>query len=59
MPSIEPTQHGFALGERPFFQPIHEKSDAEALREWETKAALLALQGRSRKPMKTQRGMGK
>ena len=35
MPSTEPTQHGFALGERPFFQPIHEKSDAEALREWE------------------------
>jgi hypothetical protein len=35
MPSTEPTEHGFALGERPFFQPVHEKPDTEALRDWE------------------------
>jgi hypothetical protein len=36
MPSTEPTLHGFTLGERPFFQPMDEKSDAEALGDWES-----------------------
>jgi hypothetical protein len=31
-----PTQSGFDLAERPFFQPTDEKSDAEALRDWES-----------------------
>jgi hypothetical protein len=34
--STQPTQPGFDLGERPFFQPTDEKSDAEALRDWES-----------------------
>jgi hypothetical protein len=33
---VRPTQPGFDLGERPFFQPTDEKSDAEALRDWES-----------------------
>ena len=32
----QPTQPGFDLGERAFFQPTDEKSDAEALRDWES-----------------------
>jgi hypothetical protein len=32
----QPTQPGFDLGERPFFQPTDEKSDAEAFRDWES-----------------------
>lgn len=34
--STQATSLGFALGERPFFQALHEKSDAEALRDWES-----------------------
>jgi hypothetical protein len=34
--STQPKQPGFDLGERPFFEPTDEKSDAEALRDWES-----------------------
>jgi hypothetical protein len=34
--STQPKQPGFDLAERPFFQPTDEKSDAEALRDWES-----------------------
>jgi len=34
--STQPAQPGFALGGRPFFQPMDEKSDAERLRDWES-----------------------
>jgi hypothetical protein len=34
--STQPTQPGFALGERPFFQPMDDKPDDEALRDWES-----------------------
>jgi hypothetical protein len=34
--STQPTQPGVDLGEQPFFQPTDEKSDAEALRDWES-----------------------
>jgi hypothetical protein len=34
--STQPKQPGFDLGERRFFQPTNEKSDAEALRDWES-----------------------
>jgi hypothetical protein len=33
---VRPTQPGFDLAERPFFQPTEEKSDTEALRDWES-----------------------
>jgi hypothetical protein len=36
VPSTHSKQPGFDLGERPFFQPTDEKSDAEALRDWES-----------------------
>jgi hypothetical protein len=42
--SPQPNQPGFDLEERPFFQPTDEKSDAEALRDWEAKAALASYQ---------------
>jgi hypothetical protein len=34
--STQPKQPGFDLGERPFFQPTDQNSDAEALRDWES-----------------------
>jgi hypothetical protein len=35
VPSTQPKQPGFDLGERPFFQPTDEKFDSDALRDWE------------------------
>jgi alcohol dehydrogenase len=36
IPSTHPTPSGFALGEEPLFQSMHEKCDADALRDWES-----------------------
>jgi hypothetical protein len=34
--SSQPTQRGFAFGERPFFQPLHDESDDDAVCAWES-----------------------